>query len=150
MRRAFALTTALALTFGASTLPAQAKANFAGTWSVVADPNAPAPQPGRGGGGMLGQGATITQDAKTLTITRTTPNGEIKSSYNLDGTESKNSAPGRGGQAMESTSLGKGDGSKFVITTSQSFNGNAFTSTTTMWLDANGNLIVESERPGRD
>jgi hypothetical protein len=146
MRRALALTTLFALTIGAGSLSAQSK-NFAGTWTVVADPNAPAP--GRGGGGSpMGQGATVTQDAKTLTITRTTQNGEVKSVYNLDGSESKNTAAGRGGATMESTSLTKWDGNKLVITTSTSFNGNPITSTTTMWLDTAGNLIVESQRPG--
>ncbi len=90
-------------------------------------------------GALLGQGATITQDAKTLTVTRTTQNGEVKSVYNLDGSESKNSAPGRGGAMMESTSLTKWDGNKLVITTSTSFNGNPITSTTTLWLDTSGN-----------
>ena len=150
MRRALALVSLVALSVGATTAQAQAKANFAGTWTVVADPAAPAPAPGRGGGGMLGQGATITQDAKAITITRTGPNGEIKSSYNIDGSESKNTVMGRGGAATEQTSLGKWDGNKFVITTSQSFNGNNFTTTTSMWLDANGNLVVEREQPGRE
>ena len=40
--------------------------------------------------GGLGQEATITQDASTLTITRTTQMGTFTSNYKLDGSESKN------------------------------------------------------------
>jgi hypothetical protein len=92
-----------ALVFGATTVSAQAKPSFAGAWTVVVDPNA-APAPGRGGGrGGLGQAATIAQDAKTLTVTRTTQNGEVKTVYNLDGTDSKNTMT-FGGNAVEQTS----------------------------------------------
>ena len=148
MRRALALATLFALSFGATTLSAQAKPSFAGTWTMVVDPNAPAPQPGRGGGGGLGATSTIAQDAKTLTVTRTTQNGEIKSVYNLDGTESRNTMT-FGGNSVEQTSTTKWDGNKFIITTASNFNGNPSTSTMTLTLDTAGNLIVESTRPGR-
>ena len=46
----------------------------------------------------MGTEMTITQDSKTLTITRTTRGGESKHVYNLDGSESRNTiAGGRGG-----------------------------------------------------
>ena len=44
----------------------------------------------QGGFGGLGQSAVITQDATTLTITRTTQMGEVTSVYKLDRSESKN------------------------------------------------------------
>ena len=49
---------------------------------------------------------TIAQDAKTITITRTTQQGETKSVYNLDGSESKN-CDGRGGAATDVISHAK-------------------------------------------
>jgi hypothetical protein len=96
--------------------------NFAGKWTPDAEKNA-AMNPnagggGRGGGrggGMGGGEVTIAQDAKTLTVTRTTQAGEMKLTYNLDGSPSKNMAMGRGGQT-EVTSTAKWDGAKLVIT----------------------------------
>ena len=96
--------------------------NFAGKWTPDAEKNA-AMNPnaggggrgGGGGGGMGGGEVTIAQDAKTLTVTRTTQAGERKLTYNLDGSPSKNMAMGRGGQT-EVTSTAKWDGAKLVIT----------------------------------
>jgi hypothetical protein len=117
MRRNALIVGALSLVFAATIAQAQDKPNFSGSWTLVVDPNAPAP--GRGGGGGLGQAATLTQDAKTLTITRTTQNGEVKLVYNLDGSDSKNMVMGRGGQT-EQVSKTAWDGSKLVITTTYS------------------------------
>src|SRR5437868_1691033 len=75
MRRAVLMSVA-ALAFAAPQVFAQAHPNFAGSWTMVQDPNAPPPT-GRGGGGGLGMTVTIAQDAKTLSTIRTTPNGEV-------------------------------------------------------------------------
>ena len=149
MRTAAVLMSAAALVLGASNVSAQAKPSFAGTWTAIVDPNAPAPTPGRGGGrGGLGQGATIAQDANTITITRTTQNGEIKTVYNLDGSESKNTMT-FGGNSVEQVSKAKWDGDKLIVTTTSQFNGNPIEMTVVMALDAAGNLNVESTGPGR-
>jgi hypothetical protein len=154
MRRSTALMSVAAVAFMASTAFAQAKPSFAGTWSMVVDSAAAAQQQmaggrgGRGGGGF-GQTFTATQDASKLTITRTTQNGDVSSTYNLDGTDSKNTMQGRGGP-MEVVSQAKWDGNNLVITTTQDFNGTARTSTQTLSMDASGSLWVESSRPGRD
>jgi hypothetical protein len=148
MRTAAVLMSAAALVFSATELSAQAKPSFAAKWTMVADPNAPAPTAGRGGRSGLGPEATITQDDKTLTLTRTTPNGEMKSVYNLDGTDSKNTMS-FGGNSIDQISKVKWDGAKLVITTSSSFNGNAFETTMALSLDAAGNLVVDSTAPGR-
>ncbi len=146
MRRTSAVLAA-ALLLGGTNLFGQT-ANLAGHWVMVVDPNAPAPT-GRGGGrGGLGQDATITQDQKTLTVARTTQAGEVKSVYNLDGSDSKNTMT-MGGNAVESVSQAKWVGSKLVIHTSTTFNGNARESTMTLSLDQAGNLVVESTNPGR-
>ena len=147
MRRNALVVGALSLVFAASVAQAQDKPNFSGSWTVVADPNA-APTGGRGGGGGLGQAATLTQDAKTLTVTRTTQNGEVKLVYNLDGSESKNMVQGRGGQT-EQVSKATWDGNKLVISTTLTMGENTVTRTQTMSLDASGQLVVTVSGPGR-
>jgi len=146
MRRNALIVGALSLVLAAPLARAQ-QPNFAGTWTLVPDPNAPTGGRGGGGGG-LGQGGTIAQDAKTLTITRTTQNGEIKVVYNLDGSESKNMMQGRGGQ-VEQVSKAAWDGSKLVITTNFMMGENAVTSTASYSLDASGQLVVSTTAPGR-
>jgi len=97
--------------------------NFAGKWTRDAEKTAaaaPAGAPGGGGGGGRGGGMgggdiTITQDAKTLVVSRMVQEMEMKTTYNLDGSPSKNMAMGRGGQT-EVTSTAKWDGAKLVIT----------------------------------
>jgi len=148
MRRNALVVGALSLVFAASIAQAQDKPNFAGSWTLVVDPNA-AGGGGGGRGGGLGQAATIAQDAKTLTITRTTQNGEVKLVYNLDGSESKNSVMGRGGAATEQTSKAAWDGAKLVISTNLMMGETAVTRTQTFALDASGQLTVTTNGPGR-
>jgi hypothetical protein len=115
--------------------------NFAGKWTAV--PDASSAGGGRGG---LGQEAVIKQDEKTLTITRTTQMGEFTSTYNLDGSESKNTLNFQG-NAIEQLSKAKWNGGKLTVDTSMSFDGNPVQLSMTLALDASGNLIVESTRP---
>lgn len=152
MRRSTALMSVAAVAFMASTAFAQAKTSFAGTWNQVQDPNAAAAggggRGGRGGGGF-GPTFTATQDDKTLTITRTTQNGEVKTVYNLDGSDSKNMAMGRGGQT-EQISHAKWDGANLVITRSQDMGGTAVEIKQTFSIDKDGTLWIETTRPGQD
>ena len=124
------MTTAAVMALFVVGLSAQAKPDFSGKWTLVPDPNAAAPggggpgggRGGRGGGGgaqFCGQECTITQDGMTLTVTRTTPAGEQKAIYRLDGSESKNAQQGRGGQTTEVVSKAAWDGSRVTITSSQ-------------------------------
>jgi hypothetical protein len=150
MRRNALIVGALSLVFAASIAQAQDKPNFSGSWTLVVDPNAAGGGGGGGGrgGGGLGQAATLTQDAKTLTITRTTQNGEVKLVYNLDGSDSKNMVMGRGGQT-EQVSKATWDGTKLVISTTLTMGENTVTRTQTMSLDASGQLVVTVSGPGR-
>ncbi len=149
MRRTSVVMLAMAaLAVAGSTATAQSK-SFAGSWTVIVDPAAPAPAAGgRGGRGGLGQAATIVQDDKTITITRTTQMGEIKSVYKLDGTESKNTMT-MGENSFDQLSTLKWEGAKLVITTTSNFNGTAFTSTMALSTDDAGNLVVDGTSPGR-
>jgi hypothetical protein len=148
MKRLASVIAALSLVAGSVSIAvAQAKPSFAGKWTLVPDPNAAATAGGRGGGrggfGGLGQGGTIEQNDKTLTVTTTTQAGETKAVYNLDGTESKNPLS-MGGNSIDRVSKVKWDGAKLVITTTTNFNGTANESTQTWSLDATGNLVIES------
>ena len=144
-RRSRLVSAALTLLFTAG-LFAQAKPNFAGKWTQVVDPNATAAaggRGGRGGGFGLGMAFSATQDDKTLTVTTTGPNGDMKAAYNLDGSDSKNPITFNG-TTIDRVSKVKWDGAKLVITTTTNFNGTANESTQSWSLDATGNLIVEA------
>ena len=159
MRRNFLIVAVVLMFSAAASLAAQAKADFSGKW--VMDPaSAPAPpagapaggggggRGGRGGGGGFGQEFTAKQDAKTLTITRMQGDQTVVATYNLDGSESKNTVAGRGGQ-QEQVSKAAWDGAKLVITTTLDFGGNTVEQKRTLSLEG-GNLVIETVQPGRD
>jgi hypothetical protein len=137
---------------------AQAKPNFAGTWTMDA-PAAPAAPPagapaggggggrggGRGGGGW-GMELTIAQDANSLTIDGMAAGAPQKYVFKLDGSESKNMVAGRGGGApTEQVSKAVWTGNTLVITTTGA-NGD----TKRVLSLAAGKLSIETTAPGRD
>jgi hypothetical protein len=142
-------------------LSAQAKPSFAGKWTLVPDANAAAAPAGGGGGrgggrgggfgggGFCGMECTITQDANTLVVSRTTQAGETKTTYTLDGKPAKNTV-NAGGNAMESTSTATWDGAKLSISTSRDFNGQTTTTKMVLSMDATGQMVVETTAPGRN
>jgi hypothetical protein len=139
MKRAHAVTTlALAILLAAAAL-AQTP-NFAGKWAIVPDPAV------QGGFGGLGQSAVIKQDAATLTVTRTTPMGEVTSVYKLDGSESKNTLNFQG-NAIDQLSKTKWEGGTLHVDTSMNFDGTAVNVTMAMSLNPAGDLVVVSTRP---
>lgn len=139
MRRAAALIGIAVAVIATATLLAQTTPDFAGKWTMVADPKAPA-------AGFVAPEITIAQDATSLTLTRTTQMGEMKTTHKLDGTESKNTL-NMGGNAMDQLSKAKWDGGKLTITTSVNFNGTAFETVMTFSLDPSGNLLFDVTRP---
>lgn len=147
MRRVAAILGTAAVVLMTASVFAQAP-NFAGKWTRDAEKTAaaaPAGAQGGGGGGraggMGGGDITITQDAKTLVISRMMGENTMTTTYNLDGSPSKNMAMGRGGQT-EITSTAKWDGAKLVVT---SDNGQSIT------FSMDGAWLVQSTtRPGRD
>ncbi len=97
--------------------------------------------PGRTNLLLVASPITVTQDAKTLTIDSERQNVAIRTVYNLDGSESKNSVPGRQGAApTEQVSVAKWDGDKLVITT-KTPNGNRVAS----WYLEDGELVSETQ-----
>ena len=141
MKRAQLTSTILFALVLSATAIAQQTPNFAGKWTMVPDP---AVSGGMGGG--LGQSAVIKQDTKTLTITRTTQMGEFTSTYNLDGSESKNSLNFQG-NAIDQISTAKWDAGTLKVETKMSFDNNPVQVTMAMSLDPSGNLVVVSTRP---
>jgi len=135
------------------------KPDFSGTWTLDPEASGMAGAPGaggapgggggqgggggRGGGGGLGNGATVKQTADALTITRQMGDQTVTTTYKLDGTESKNTMTGRGGQSVEQTSTAKWDGSALVITTKMDM-GNGPQESTQKWSVSGSTLTVES------
>jgi hypothetical protein len=160
MRRLIVLTAAAFVLSTATGLFAQAKPDFSGSWTL--DPaSAPAPAAdagggggGRGGGGRGGGGAgfgqafTAKQDANSLTISRMQGDQTVTATYKLDGSESKNTVAGRGGQ-QEQVSKAMWMGNKLMITTTLNFGGNNVEQTRTLSMEG-ANLVIEQSQPGRD
>ena len=154
MRRVATILGTAAVVMLTASLIAQTPPSFAGKWTRDAEKTAaamPAGAPAGGGGGGRGGGGggadiTITQDAKTLVISRMVQEMEMKTTYNLDGSDSKNTGMGRGGApGVEQVSKAKWDGAKLVITTTTP-NGET---TTTYSMDGAW-LVVATTRPGRE
>jgi hypothetical protein len=135
------------------------KPDFSGTWTLdpaasgmpAGGPGAGAPGGGGGGGrmgggrgGILGMGpTTVKQTAGELTVESTMGGQAVTRTYKLDGSESKNTVMGRGGQSMEQVSTAKWDGGKLTLVTKQSVNDQTF-ETTEVWSVDGSTLTVES------
>jgi hypothetical protein len=123
------------------------KPDFSGMWT----PDAPAAAPGAGGGGggrgMGGGPMTVKQDATMLTIEQTRGENKIVTTYKLDGTETVNKQPGRGGE-VEVKASAKWDGNKLVLSTTRPGRENAPMTASQTWSLEGGNLVVE--RTGQD
>ena len=129
-----------------ASLASAQKTDFSGTWTLAPAADAAAPAGGgRGGrGGILGAGPTVVkQSATDLTVESTMGDNKVTRTYKLDGTESKNTMTGRGGQTMEAVSTAKWDGGKLTIVTKQDMGGQAF-ETTEVWMVDGSTLTVES------
>ena len=125
-----------------ATLSFAQKPDFSGTWTLDDQASGTAGGGGgggRGGGGGLGMGGTVKQTADTLTVERTMGDNKVTQTYKLDGTESKNTMMGRGGQSMEAVSTVKFDGSKMTITSKVGENEN-----TQVWSLAGNVLTIET------
>lgn len=135
-----------------ATLAWAQRPDFSGTWTLDPDASGMAAggAPGGGGGGRggrggmgLGQSATVKQTADTLTVERTIGDNKIVSNYKLDGSESRNTMMGRGGNQTEAVSVAKWDGQTLTITTKQEMGGQSFESTQ-RWTLAGNVLTVET------
>ena len=141
----------VSVVFAAGVL-AQAKPDFTGTWTLDVEKSV-MPQ-GRGGGqgggrpgGMGGGPVTIAVEGQKMSVSRTMgqSGNTMTTVYMLDGAESKNMQMGRGGSA-EAVYKSRWDGAKLVTT----ITGGMGTGTETRWLEADGTMVVETTRTGRD
>ena len=133
LRRAFSLTAA-ALVVGAANLGAQTP-NFAGNWTRIVDPNAPAT------GGGAPDAMTIAQDAKTMTMTLQGMNGNnVTIVYNLDGTDTRRTMTDGDGNRSETVMHAKWDASKLVVTMTR--DASDAHATFVYSLDAAGHLVL--------
>ena len=134
MRRDFIVGALLisAATLGSS---AQSKSDFSGKWVIDGD---------RVGG--FGNEITVTQNAKTLTVTRTQGSQTVRTVYSLDGSESKNTVQGRGG-ASEQVSKAVWDGARLIVTT-QFKAGPVTVQVKRVFAMEGRNLTIETTQPG--
>jgi hypothetical protein len=153
MRRVATLLSTAAVVLWTAGVLAQAP-NLSGKWTLVPDPNAAAGggggggRGGRGGGGGGGCGmeCTITMDATSMKIERMAGENTITMTYKLDGSESKNSMPGRqGGAPTELVSKATVAGGKVTVKTTTGMG-----ETTAVYSLEGGNLVVETTTPGRE
>ena len=155
MRRVTAMVGAAAVVLWAATAFAQGKADFGGTWTREM-PAAGAAGGGGGGGGRGGGGGgggvfncgmtcTIVQDAKMLTVKRTSAREGAPAPadlvFMLDGTDSKITMGGRGG-ATEVVAKAKWDANKLVISATRDMGGTMITSTQTLSIEGGKLTIV--------
>jgi hypothetical protein len=144
MKRVVAVCGAVAMLLVAASAFAQAKTDFSGKWTPEA-PAAGAPAGGGGGRGGMGAGPmTITQTATELTIERETPNGAMKTTYKLDGTETTVTM-GQGEAKVKAA----WDGANLKITTTRDGQ-NGPTTSTAVYSIAGGKLSIATTQPGRN
>ena len=123
-----------------ATLSFAQKPDFSGTWTLDEAASGTAGGGGGGGrGGGLGMGGTVKQTADALMVERMMGDNKVTASYKLDGTESKNTMMGRGGQSMEAVSTVKFDGGKMIITSKVGEN-----DSTQVWSLAGNVLTIET------
>jgi hypothetical protein len=147
---------AAAVVLWAATAFAQGKAEFSGTWTrempaaAAAGAAGGGGRGGRGGGGgggvfNCGMSCTIVQDAKMLTVKRTSGRQGAPAPadlvFMLDGTDSKITMGGRGG-ATEVVAKAKWDGNKLVISATRDMGGTMVTSTQTLSIEGGKLTIV--------
>jgi hypothetical protein len=81
-----------------------------------------------------------------MTVTRTTPVGEFTSTYNLDGSESKNTV-NFNGNSFDQVSRTKWDGQKLIVNTTMSVENTPVEFSMVISQDAAGTLGLEATRP---
>ena len=157
MKRVFSVIAAMSLFFGtASPIFAEAQTkpqlppipDFSGKWTVrLADDvlrSSSKPPDARTDFGALGQGGTIVQTEKTLSVITMANGVQTKAVFNLDGTETKNPIAFGGGNTVNRVSTAKWNGTGLVLTTTTTFNGSTTSTSQTWSLDEVGDLLVET------
>jgi|WetSurMetagenome_2_1015567.scaffolds.fasta_scaffold867144_1 hypothetical protein len=113
---------------------AQGKTDFSGKWALDAAKS----DQGGGGRGMGTGPMTIKQTDAEVAVTRETPNGEMTSTYKLDGAEHEIAM----GQ-MTAKATAKMDGGKLVIKTVRETPNGTMETTATYSLSADGKEMTQ-------
>ena len=132
--------------------------NFSGTWVFDEPATGAVATVERKGSAIFGESFVAAADATTLTLDITIARGTppVKAVYALDGTATNNVSPPQmpGGAPIIVTATAKWVGDKLVIESkSQQPGGRGpdapkvvdVVSTRTMWLDKNGNLVIDRD-----
>jgi hypothetical protein len=138
-----------ALVVCAMTVVFQAPPDFSGRWEFDREKTM---QPGPDGrivlAAMLGDEVVVQQGPRAITFTIDAGGQQVKAVYRLDGSESRNLSPGPPGQPeIPVTSRASWDGKRLIIDSKSVATEKGVTVTVDtrrwLWLDADGNLIVE-------
>jgi hypothetical protein len=114
--------------------------DFSGTWTMDSTSGSSA----RDGGSALGNGpAKVTQTADALTIQRRMGDADVTLIYKLDGSESRNVMTVTGGQAVDSMSIAKWEGSRLSIVSKREMGGQV-TESSELWSLEGGTLTLET------
>ena len=156
MKRVTLVLGAITFFMSAAIAVGQTPTNFAGRWTAdrPAAPEAVGGDDeggGRGGRGGRGGGAfsgvnqvtNITQDANTMTVAYPQGATNVKLTFNLDGTETKNTVPTNYSPETQASKVAW-QGDKLVITTTTA----AGTQQTKTLSLVGGKLVVETSTPG--
>jgi hypothetical protein len=130
------LVSVIAVAFSGGFLAGQEKPDFSGTWKLATEAADMFTSPQ----------LTVTNDAKTMTVTSTGQMGEFKTTYSLDGTEAKSPIEFNG-NTIDRVTKTSWDGGKLLLTVTSNFNGQAFETKSVWSLAADGALLVEVTRP---
>jgi hypothetical protein len=132
------VSTLFALATLAAPLAAQTHTDFSGKWALD-------PKSIENSMGPTSMTMTVKQDAKTIAVetAATGQMGEMKSaiSFNVDGSESKNTVKGPAGD-LELVSTGKWDGPAFVVTTKADLSGTTMTQVEKWTLGGDGKTLT--------
>jgi hypothetical protein len=129
-------TLVVALALASAVVSAQ-KPSFVGTWKISAD--AP-PDP------FTPPQIVVAQDATTMTVTTSTQMGDFKTTYKLDGTESRSPIDFNGTTVDRLTKM-SWEGSKLVMDVKSEVQGQSFDTKAVWSLAPDGTLLVEVTRP---
>jgi hypothetical protein len=147
MRRSLLLSPVAAVVLMSSSAFAQAKPNFTGKWTLLPDSTQQGMMRGGAAMGGLGEGAMITQDEKTITVSRQGPNGLLTTAFNLDGSESHQTIDIGNGNMLDLALKASWDGAKLSTWTGFDIQGQQMQIQLVFALDDKGNLVTTHTTP---
>src|SRR4051812_25885717 len=147
MRRSMLFSSVAAVLLMSSSAFAQAKPNFTGKWTLLPDPTQPGAMRGGAAMGGLGDEATITQDDKTISVSRQGPNGLLTTAFNLDGSESHQTIDVGNGNLLDLALKASWDGAKLSTWTAFDIQGQQMQIQLMFALDDKGNLVTTHTTP---